>query len=277
MRELRGGQGPEQSSIGVIEAVAVNHWYESSGEIFKALQDLNFAVGRNEFVCLLGPSGCGKSTFLKIVAGLITPSRGEVRLHGHRITGPGLNRGIVFQEPALFPWLTVVANVEFGLVMGGWKKAAARERAQHVLEIVGLGKCSSWYPYQLSGGMKNRAAVARAWALKDADLLLMDEPFSGADAITRVTLQDHLMKTWQAEPRTVLFVTHDVEEAVYLADRIVVFTPSPGRLGDDLEVSLPRPRNRDDPEMSALKSKITSFMHKLALGQKSAEGDSGQH
>jgi NitT/TauT family transport system ATP-binding protein len=261
----------------VIEAVAVNHWYESSGEIFKALQDLNFAVGRNEFVCLLGPSGCGKSTFLKIVAGLITPSRGEVRLHGHRITGPGLNRGIVFQEPALFPWLTVVANVEFGLVMGGWKKAAARERAQHVLEIVGLGKCSSWYPYQLSGGMKNRAAVARAWALKDADLLLMDEPFSGADAITRVTLQDHLMKTWQAEPRTVLFVTHDVEEAVYLADRIVVFTPSPGRLGDDLEVSLPRPRNRDDPEMSALKSKITSFMHKLALGQKSAEGDSGQH
>jgi NitT/TauT family transport system ATP-binding protein len=183
----------------------------------------------------------------------------------------------VFQEPALFPWLTVVANVEFGLVMGGWKKAAARERAQHVLEIVGLGKCSSWYPYQLSGGMKNRAAVARAWALKDADLLLMDEPFSGADAITRVTLQDHLMKTWQAEPRTVLFVTHDVEEAVYLADRIVVFTPSPGRLGDDLEVSLPRPRNRDDPEMSALKSKITSFMHKLALGQKSAEGDSGQH
>jgi NitT/TauT family transport system ATP-binding protein len=253
--------------MGVIEAVAVNHWYESSGRTFKALQDLDIAVQRNEFVCLLGPSGCGKSTFLKIVAGLITPSSGEVRLHGRRITEPGLNRGIVFQEPALFPWLTVVGNVEFGLLMGGWKKAAARERAQHVLQIVGLAKYSLWYPYQLSGGMKNRAAVARAWALKDADVLLMDEPFSGADAITRTVLQDHLLETWLAEPRTVLFVTHDVEEAVYLADRIVVWTPSPGRVGDDLDVSLPRPRDRNAPEVTALKTQITSFMHQLTSGE----------
>jgi sulfonate transport system ATP-binding protein len=261
--------------MGVIEAVAVNHWYESSVGTFKALQDLDLVVGRNEFVCLLGPSGCGKSTFLKIVAGLITPSNGEVRLHGRRITGPGLNRGIVFQEPALFPWLTVVGNVEFGLLMGGWKKAEARERAQHVLQIVGLAACSSWYPYQLSGGMKNRAAVARAWALEDADVLLMDEPFSGADAITRTALQDHLIKTWRAEPRTVLFVTHDVEEAVYLADRIVVWTPSPGRVGDDLHVSLPRPRDRNASEVTALKTKITSFMHELSAEKQSGKIDSG--
>jgi NitT/TauT family transport system ATP-binding protein len=260
----------------VIKAVAVSHWYESSAGTFKALEDLDITVGRNEFVCLLGPSGCGKSTFLKIVAGLIKPTAGDVRLHGERITEPGLNRGIVFQEPALFPWLTVVGNVEFGLLMGGSEKAAARERAEHVLGIVGLAACSSWYPYQLSGGMKNRAAVARAWALEDADVLLMDEPFSGADAITRVVLQDHLIKTWQAEPRTVLFVTHDVEEAVYLADRIVVWTPSPGRIGDDFRVNLPRPRDRDAPEATSLRTRITSLMHELASSEQSSKVDLGK-
>lgn len=255
--------------MSVIEATAVNHWYESSAGMHRSLQDFEITVRRNEFLCLVGPSGCGKSTFLKIVAGLTKPSTGDVRLHGQQIKGPGLDRGIVFQEPLLFPWLTVVRNVEFGLLMGGWKKAAARERAEHVLGIVGLAENASWYPYQLSGGMRNRAAVARAWALKEADVLLMDEPFSGADAITRTALQDYLMNTWIAEPRTVLYVTHDVEEAVCLADTIAVLTPSPARVAKSFHANLPRPRNPHAPEVVELKATITELMHELR-GEKEA-------
>ena len=246
----------------VIEATDVDHFYEGQLGWNHALDHLTLTIRRNEFLCILGPSGCGKSTFLKIVAGLMHPSSGRVLLNGNPIKGPGLDRGVVFQDPALFAWLTVIKNVEFGLLMGGWKKTAARERAMHVLEIVGLARQASLYPFQLSGGMKHRVAVARAWALTDAALLLMDEPFSAIDAINRMTLQDHLVNTWLTEQRTVLYVTHDLEEAVYLADRIVILRPSPGRLAADIRNDLPRPRDRHSAEFLAVKSTIMQEMQR---------------
>ena len=254
-----------QPATPVIEATAVEHYYEGQSGWNHALDHLNLTIRHNEFLCILGPSGCGKSTFLKIVAGLVTPTSGTVLLNGKPIHGPGLDRGIVFQDPALFAWLTVVRNVEFGLTMGGWKKQAARDRAMHVLEIVGLAKQADLYPYQLSGGMKHRVAVARAWALTDAALLLMDEPFSAIDAINRMTLQDHLVRTWLEEQRTVLYVTHDIEEAAYLGDRIVILKPSPGRLAASLENALPHPRDRHSPEFLAMKASIMQEMQRHGL------------
>jgi NitT/TauT family transport system ATP-binding protein len=253
------------AELAVIHAIDVDHFYEGQDGWNHALDHLNLSVRRNEFLCILGPSGCGKSTFLKIVAGLMRPSSGEVLLNGRPIKGPGLDRGIVFQEPALFAWLTVVRNVEFGLIMGGWNKQAARERAMHVLQIVGLARNAALYPYQLSGGMKHRVAVARAWALTDAALLLMDEPFSAIDAINRMALQDYLVNTWMEEQRTVLYVTHDIEEAVYLADRIVILKPSPGRIATHLDNHLPRPRDRHSADFLAVKSQIVEEMQRHGL------------
>jgi NitT/TauT family transport system ATP-binding protein len=253
------------SDAPVIQAIDVDHFYEGQAGWNHALDHLNLTVRRNEFLCILGPSGCGKSTFLKIVAGLMHPSSGEVLLNGKPIKGPGLDRGMVFQDPALFAWLTVVRNVEFGLIMGGWKKAAARERAMHVLQIVGLARAAELYPYQLSGGMKHRVAVARAWALTDAALLLMDEPFSAIDAINRMALQDYLVNTWLEEQRTVVYVTHDIEEAVYLADRIVILKPSPGRIAAQLENRLPRPRDRHSADFLSVKSQIVEEMQHHGL------------
>src|SRR5262245_24057944 len=167
----------------VIEASGVNHAYEGQKGWVQALENFEIAIPRNEFMCLLGPSGCGKSSFLRIVTGLMKPLEGEVRLNGKRIEEPGLDRGIVFQEPALFPWLTALRNVAFGLEMNGMDKPAVNERAAAVLKIVGLERAKHLYPFQLSGGMKHRVAVARAWALPNASVLLMDEPFAAIDAI----------------------------------------------------------------------------------------------
>ncbi len=248
----------------VIEARAVAHSYEGPTGWVHALDGFDLAIPANEFLCILGPSGCGKSTFMRIVAGLMRPMRGEVRLNGAPIVGPRLDRGVVFQEPALFPWLSVIENVKFGLRMGGYANERATARARHVLEIVGLDRYEKLFPYQLSGGMKHRVAVARAWALEDASVLLMDEPFSAVDAIGRMALQDHLIQTWLTEPRTVLYVTHDIEEAVYLADRIAVLRSSPGRIERYFRVDLARPRDRNSAEVTALKSGITEAMREIA-------------
>jgi NitT/TauT family transport system ATP-binding protein len=247
----------------VIEARGVNHAYEGLNGWVQALQDFEIEIARNEFLCLLGPSGCGKSSFLRIVTGLMKPIEGEVRLNGKRIEEPGLDRGIVFQEPALFPWLTALRNVAFGLEMGGMGKHDVDNRAAEVLRIVGLERAMQLYPYQLSGGMKHRVAVARAWALKDASVLLMDEPFSAIDAINRMALQKYLVDAWLAEPRTVVYVTHDIDEAVYLADRIAIMTPSPGRIGQYVKVYLPRPRDRNSAEAGELRSQLTDIMRRL--------------
>jgi NitT/TauT family transport system ATP-binding protein len=247
----------------VIQAAAVNHAYEGQNGWVRALRDFNIAIPRNEFLCLLGPSGCGKSSFLRIVTGLMKPVEGEVLLNGRRIEEPGLDRGIVFQEPALFPWLTTLRNVAFGLEMSGMNKAAINERAKQVLKIVGLEHAINLYPYQLSGGMRHRVAVARAWALKDASVLLMDEPFSAIDAVNRMVLQKYLVDAWINEPRTVIYVTHDIDEAVYLADRIAIMTPGPGRVGQYVTVDLPRPRDRNSAEANELRNRLTDIMHQL--------------
>jgi NitT/TauT family transport system ATP-binding protein len=247
----------------VIQAAAVNHAYEGQDGWVRALRDFNIAIPRNEFLCLLGPSGCGKSSFLRIVTGLMKPVEGEVLLNGRRIEEPGLDRGIVFQEPALFPWLTTLRNVAFGLEMSGMNKAAINERAKQVLKIVGLEHAINLYPYQLSGGMRHRVAVARAWALKDASVLLMDEPFSAIDAVNRMVLQKYLVDAWINEPRTVIYVTHDIDEAVYLADRIAIMTPGPGRVGQYVTVDLPRPRDRNSAEANELRNRLTDIMHQL--------------
>lgn len=265
-----GGSAP------VIEARAVDHFYEGQGGWNHALSDLNFEIPRNEFLCIIGPSGCGKSTFLKIVTGLVKPTSGEVLLNGKAIKGPGPDRGIVFQEPALFAWRTVIENVEFGLQMQKVPKAEARARAQKVLDIVGLGHVGNLYPYQLSGGMRHRVAVARAWALPSADLLLMDEPFSAIDAINRMTLQDYLVDTWLKDRRTVIYITHDIDEAVYLADRILLMRPSPGRIGRFFQVDMPRPRDRHGAAFAELKGIITEEMHRSA-GDDYENGEEAEH
>ena len=229
----------------------------------RALEKFEIAIPRNEFLCLLGPSGCGKSSFLRIVTGLMKPVEGEVRLNGKRIEQPGLDRGIVFQEPALFPWLTALRNVAFGLEMSGMDKHAVDERARKCCASSALNAAMHLYPYQLSGGMRHRVAVARAWALKDASVLLMDEPFSAIDAVNRMTLQKYLVDAWLEEPRTVIYVTHDIDEAVYLADRIAIMTPSPGRIGGYVTVDLERPRDRNSAGGERLRSELTDTMRRL--------------
>ena len=241
----------------------MNHAYEGQDGWVEALQNFEISIPRNEFLCLLGPSGCGKSSFLRIVTGLMKPMEGEVRLGGKRIEEPGLDRGIVFQEPALFPWLTAMRNVAFGLEMSGMDKQALNERAEAVLKIVGLERAKHLYPFQLSGGMKHRVAVARAWALPKASVLLMDEPFSAIDAINRMTLQKYLVDAWLAEPRTVIYVTHDIDEAIYLADRIAIMTPSPGRVGQYVTVDMPRPRDRNSARATELRTELTDIMRQL--------------
>jgi NitT/TauT family transport system ATP-binding protein len=254
---------PSPAPCFAIEATGVNHAYEGQDGWVRALEGFEIAIPRNEFLCLLGPSGCGKSSFLRIVTGLMKPLEGAVQLGGKRIEGPGLDRGIVFQEPALFPWLTALRNVAFGLEMSGLKKDAVHDRAAHVLRIVGLERAMNLYPYQLSGGMRHRVAVARAWALLDASVLLMDEPFSAIDAVNRMALQKYLVDAWLEEPRTVIYVTHDIDEAIYLADRIAIMTPSPGRIAQYVDVDLARPRDRNSVEANRLRAEITEIMHQL--------------
>ncbi len=253
----------ETSARIVIQAHEINHAYEASTGWSTALAHFNLEIPEGEFLCVLGPSGCGKSSFLRMLAGLMFPLEGSLLVHGEKIIGPGLDRAIVFQEAALFPWLTAAQNVGFGLEMAGWKKPQVRERVEHVLDIVGLSAAAGKFPYQLSGGMKHRVAIARAWAMTDAAVLLMDEPFSAIDAINRAGLQEHLVRTWLAEPRTVVYVTHDIEEAIYLADRIAIMTPSPGRVGAEIRIDLPRPRDRNSAAMAALKEEITAKMNEM--------------
>jgi NitT/TauT family transport system ATP-binding protein len=255
------GVSEHRHAEAIIKATSLNHAYESSTGWSTALRDFNLEIQHGEFVCVLGPSGCGKSSFLRMLAGLMFPLEGSLLVNGRPITGPGLDRAIVFQEAALFPWLTSAQNVGFGLEMAGWSKAAVRERVADVLKIVGLSEAAGRYPYQLSGGMRHRVAIARAWALRDAAVLLMDEPFSAIDAINRVTLQDHLVQTWLTEPRTVVYVTHDIDEAIFLADRIAIMTPSPGSVGAEIRVELDRPRDRTSQAVVRLKQQITGIMH----------------
>jgi ABC-type nitrate/sulfonate/bicarbonate transport system ATPase subunit len=221
------------------------------------LDRIDLAIEHNAFVALLGRSGCGKSTLLNLVAGLLEPTAGEVRVKGRPVTGPGEGKGMVFQQHALFPWLTAQGNVEFGCKSRGLPAGERREQALALLDLVGLGGFEDRYPSQLSGGMQQRVAIARALAL-DPDILLMDEPFGALDEFTRIEMQDELLRVWSSRKKTVVFVTHSIWEALVLADRVVVLASSPGRIAEEFEVDLPRPRSRTDPRLTALYERIWS-------------------
>jgi len=218
----------------------VSHLGKTFGEL-RALQDINLAVERGEFIALVGPSGCGKTTFLRIVAGLEPASSGEVALDGRAVRGPGGDRGFVFQNDNLLPWRTVFANAIIGREVAGRVGPAERQRTMELLKLVGLEGFERYHPRQLSGGMRQRVNLARALAI-DPEILLMDEPFSSLDAQTREIMQTELMRIWEDGRKTVLFVTHQIDEAVFLADRVLVFARRPGRLRESVAIELPRPR-----------------------------------
>ncbi|MFF4983827.1 ABC transporter ATP-binding protein [Streptomyces sp. NPDC001046] len=218
--------------------------YDVRNGTFTALDQVSLDIFDREFVTVVGPSGCGKSTLMAMAAGLVEPSSGQVLVGGEPVTGPGPDRGVIFQQYALFPWLTVRKNVEFGLRLARLGKAEVRERAERAIELVGLSDFADTLPKALSGGMKQRCAIARAYAV-DPHVLLMDEPFGALDALTRVQLQDRLLDTWSRDQRTVMFITHDVDEAVYLAGRVIVMATKPGRLLKVIDVDLPYPRTEE--------------------------------
>jgi len=225
-------------------------------ERVEALHRVELIVNKGEFVCLIGASGCGKSTLLRIVAGFEQATLGDVRVYDSPIAGPGSDRGMVFQDFALFPWMTVRENIAFGPKQKGLSKIQIDEKASQFVEMVGLQRFAERYPYQLSGGMKQRVAIARVLA-NEANVLLMDEPFGALDALTREQLQDELLQIWERTHVTVLFVTHSVEEATLLADRVVVMTAGPGRVESDNRIRLPRPRDVSAPDFNGARRDLT--------------------
>ena len=239
-----------------------------NGEIL-ALNKINFQIFRREFISVIGPSGCGKTTLIRILAGLDFPSSGNVFLEGKKMEGPGAERGMVFQDYTLFPWLSVKKNVMFGLEIKGLGKLKAEAEAMEWLDIVGLGKFADAYPEQLSGGMKQRVAIARSLANRP-EILFLDEPFGALDAQTRSSMQAYLLKIWQNVDVTVFFVTHDLDEAIYLSDRILVLRANPGEIDELIEVPVPRPRAPGQfltPEFLATKKRLEELIRPPELAQ----------
>ncbi len=230
--------------------------FEKIGMRFGAvhvLDDINLSVDEGEFVCILGPSGCGKSTLLNIVGGFVTPTEGQVTIDGEPVTGPDPRRIFVFQERGVFPWLTVEENIGFGLFQK--PEAEKRERIAYYIQLVGLRGFEKSYPRELSGGMKQRLEVARALAV-NPDVLYLDEPFGALDSITRLQMRRELLRIWHAERKTILFVTHDIEESVQLADRVVVLSARPGRIRRIVPIDIPHPRDLSDPRYIARRDEI---------------------
>jgi len=241
--------------MALLEIRNVYKLFQVDGRQMETLRDINLNIGDHEFICFIGPSGCGKTTLLRIIAGLEEPSSGSVFLNGDLIKGPGPERGMVFQEYSLFPWRTVIDNIAFGLELRGVPKKDRLDRAEQYLKMVGLERFSERYPHELSGGMKQRVAIARA-LVNDPKALLMDEPFGALDAQTRNIMQSELLRIWEEEKKTVVFVTHSVDEAIYLADRIVIMSARPGRIKDVIEIDLSRPRTRTSPEVNGIRDRI---------------------
>lgn len=232
-----------------------------------ALNGVDLEIRENEFVCVVGPSGCGKSTLLNMIGGLDKPTDGHIYVDGTEVDGPGPDRGVVFQQYALFPWLTVEKNVEFGLKLAGKSKEACRELTQKYLKMVELESFAKSYPKELSGGMKQRVAIARAYAV-NPKVLLMDEPFGALDAQTRTQLQTELLETWEKEQKTCFFITHDVDEAIILAQRVIIMSARPGRVKEIVEIDIPYPRNQETkmtPRFLELKNYIWSQVYQEYL------------
>ncbi len=242
----------------VIDNVRLQYRRPLDDSEFLALDSVSLAVERGEFVAIVGPSGCGKSTLLLLVNGLLRPSEGQILLNGHPVATPGPDRALVFQEFALLPWRTVLHNVELGLEVTGQPAAARREIARENLRLVGLSAFEGYYPHQLSGGMRQRVGIARALTVKP-EVLLMDEPFGALDAQTRQIMGVELLRIWERDRKTIVFVTHDIDESIYLADRVVVMSASPGRVLEVLPIGLPRPRDveaRNSPEFVGYRRRI---------------------
>jgi len=232
----------------------------------KALSDVNLSIRANEFLSIIGPSGCGKTTLLKIIDGLIPFDGGQILIDGKKVTAPGPDRAVVFQTFALLPWRTVLANVEFSLELRQVPKEQRIATARDYLRSVGLADFENHYPHELSGGMQQRAGLARALAVNPT-ILLMDEPFGSVDAQTRQLLQEELLELWQRERKTVIFITHSMDEAVYLSDRVAVMTPRPGRVAEILEVPLPRPRSAGEVRRDPRFAELTNYIwHSLKKG-----------
>jgi NitT/TauT family transport system ATP-binding protein/sulfonate transport system ATP-binding protein len=253
MLELANRDAP---AVPILRVNSVGKIFAAADGAVEALRDIDLKIEKGEFVCLLGASGCGKSTLLRIVAGFEKATHGSVSVYGREVDRPGPDRGMVFQDYALFPWLTVRQNINFGPRYRGVPAGDIGNITERFLAMVGLTAFAERYPHQLSGGMKQRVAIARVLA-NDTDILLMDEPFGALDALTRGKLQEELIDIWQSTRLTVIFVTHSVEEAVLLADRVVVMTAGPGRIDCQIEIELPRPREVSSPEFNLLRRDVT--------------------
>ncbi|WP_437572255.1 ABC transporter ATP-binding protein [Sorangium sp. So ce542] len=247
------------SSPGVINIRDVNKKYVVKDESLEVLRGIGLTIHPGEFISVVGTSGCGKSTLLRLLVGLDTEYEGDILVGGARVQGTSLDRGIVFQEHRLFPWLTIEQNVALGLESSAWTRAEKARAVDEHLELVGLSAFKRAYPHQLSGGMAQRAAIARGLVNRPG-LLLLDEPFGALDAMTRTKLQQELQRIWQEEQITMILVTHDVEEAVFLGDRVVVLEPRPGRIKRIVPVGVPRPRSRTDHDIKALTDEVRGYL-----------------
>jgi len=259
----------------VLDTQGLGRRFESANGPVDALVGIDIEVRKREFVSVIGPSGCGKSTLIRIVAGLDLPSSGQVRIDGNPVEGPGADRGMVFQGYTLFPWLTVKKNVMFGMKMKGQKSKAAEASALRWLDLVGLSKFADHFPAQLSGGMKQRLAIARSLA-NEPRILLMDEPFGALDAQTRASMQNHLLKIWESVDVTILFITHDLDEAIYLSDRIIVLGAHPGRVLEVIDVPVPRPRRQEQSltgHFLATKRRLETLIHGGGHGSGAGAGE----
>ena len=245
----------------IIRCDKISKEFNSDGKSFQVIKRIDLEVAENELVVLFGPGQCGKTTLLNIIAGLEQPTTGTVEVNGQRVAEPGADRGVVYQTTALFPWLTVLGNVEFGPSVRGIHKKERRERAEYFINLVGLKGFENHYPVKLSGGMKQRVGIARAYC-NDPVVMLMDEPFGHLDAQTRYMMEEELEKIWQQERRTVIFVTNNIEEALFLADRIVLLNNCPTSVKTEYRIQLPRPRSYVDPEFLRLRQAITAAMDK---------------
>ncbi len=250
----------------LIECTHVYKSFQTPTGEHQAVYDFNLQAKENEFLVLFGPGQCGKTTLINLIAGLDSVTSGTIIVNGKEVKGPSPERGVVFQDISLFPWLTTMGNVEYGPKMAGVPKEIRVERAQHYINLVGLQGFENSFPSQLSGGMKQRVGIARAYCI-EPKVMLMDEPFGALDAQTRYLMQEEVQRIWQAEKRTIVFVTNNIEEALYLADRIIVLSSCPATVKKEYAIDLPRPRKYSSPEFLSLRKEITSMINKYVLSE----------